>query len=436
MNCTVGEVLSYIKENDVKFIKLTFCDIFGRQKNISLLASELENAFKYGVPFDASAAGGLMNITESDLLLFPDPATLNVLPWRPQSGRVVSLFCNIRYEDLRPFECDSIKILSDAVKRLKEYSMECRIGTNCEFYILGADENGQPLEQPFDKAGYLDAAPLDRCENIRRDIVFTLENMGIMPTSSHHEKGPGQNEIDFKYSDPVNAARNMLVLKSAVKNVCGRNGVYATFMPKPFEGESGSGLHLNIALKKHSKELPLSSAGDGGEADGFIEGILTHMAEIAAFTNSTTNSYKRLGESGAPQFVSWSAGNLSQMLRISKSDNTIKLRSLDSVCNPFIVFALILHAGMDGMDKKLKLRDAVDVPINALSADEKKRLKVISLPDSLEMALEWAKKSNWLKSVLSETLIEKYICVKRAEIEEMKKCDNCSRFEFSHYLDT
>ena len=233
MTYAVREVLQFIKENDVKFIRLAFCDLFGTQKNISIMPNELERAFKEGVSFDASVIKGFADVSKSDLLLFPDPTTLSVLPWRPQQGRVVRFFCDIRTPEKEKFIYDSRDILRNTIKKCIAKGYTPYIGTECEFYLFKTDEEGEPTMVTHDKGGYFDIAPIDKGENIRREICLCLEEMGISPESSHHEQGPGQNEIDFKYSDSLTAADNFITFKSVVKAIAARNGLFASFMPKP-----------------------------------------------------------------------------------------------------------------------------------------------------------------------------------------------------------
>ena len=233
MAYSIKEVLEFVEENDVKFIRLAFCDLFGTQKNISIMPDELERAFNEGISFDASAIKGFADVSKSDLLLFPDPSTLNVLPWRPQQGRVVRFFCDIKTPEKKNVEYDSRNILKNTIKKCISKGYTPYIGTECEFYLFKTDENGDPTTVPHDNGGYLDIAPIDKGENIRREICLCLEEMGIKPESSHHEQGPGQNEIDFKYSDSLTAADNFLTFKSVVMAISARNGLFASFIPKP-----------------------------------------------------------------------------------------------------------------------------------------------------------------------------------------------------------
>ena len=304
---TAEEIFDFIEQEDVKFIRLAFCDPKGRQKNISIMPSELKRAFEDGISFDASAIRGFGGVERSDLLLFPIPSTLNVLSWRPSHGKVVRMFCDIRYPDGTPFEADSRYILSKAVEAARAKGVTVSFGSEFEFYLFKTDENGYPTSIPFDRGGYMDVAPEDKGENIRREICLTLIDMGIRPESSHHEEGPGQNEIDFRFSDAMSAADNAVNFVTVVKAAAMHNGLYADFSPKPLPGESGNGMHVNISI----------SCRDGVDRSSeFMAGIIAHIRELTAFLNNRPESYLRLGEMKAPRYVTWSPENRSQLIRI------------------------------------------------------------------------------------------------------------------------
>ena len=252
MNYSVEEVLQYVSEKDVKFIRLAFCDVFGKQKNISVMPEELKKAFEFGIAIDGSAVAGFGAVLHSDLLLHPDASTLCVLPWRPEHGRVVRMFCGITYPDGTPFAADCRQILLNTIDEAEEFGLNFFFGSEMEFYLFKLNENGEKTFIPYDNAGYMDIAPDDKGENVRREICLTLEQMGIIPESSHHEEGPGQNEIDFKYSDPLTAADNAVTFKSVVNTVAARNGLWASFSPKPLKDSSGNGMHINISAKTDS----------------------------------------------------------------------------------------------------------------------------------------------------------------------------------------
>ena len=278
MKYTKQEVMQFIREEDVKFIRLAFCDLFGAQKNISIMPNEMARAFEYGIAIDASAIEGFGDETHSDLFLHPDPSTLVILPWRPEHGRVVRMYCDITYPDGRPFEGDTRKILQNAVKEAEESGYRFHFGAKMEFYLFKLDENGNPTKEPFDNAGYMDIAPADKGENIRREICLTLEQMDILPESSHHEKGPGQNEIDFRYSSPLEAADNAMNFRSAVQAIVSRNGVAADFSPKPLDDAPGNGFHINFSVKSLSEEDVMPET---------IAGILSYVRDMTVFLKSS-----------------------------------------------------------------------------------------------------------------------------------------------------
>lgn len=388
------EVKSYIEEEDVKFIRLAFFDIKGKQKNISIMPEELDKAFSGGISFDASAVEGFGDEMKSDLFLVPDPSTLTVLPWRPQSGRVVRMFCGIRRPDGSLFESDSRYILQRAVADAEKKGITCFFGSEFEFYLFLTDEDGNPTKIPFDNAGYMDIAPSDKGENVRREICLTLAEMGIIPESSHHEEGPGQNEIDFRYSDALSAADNASTFKSVVETVAMRNGLFADFTPKPIEGKSGNGMHINISIKSSDKRDVTSS---------FMAGILAHIEEMTAYLNSCGDSYKRLGEYKAPKYITWSPENRSQLIRIPAAfgeNKRIELRSPDPMLNPYIAYALLIWAGLDGINRKMTPDEPTN--LNLFCCDKSITDKLKRLPDSIEEARKIARNSEFIRSLLPE----------------------------------
>lgn len=391
---TEEDVISYVEQEDVKFIRLAFCDASGKQKNIAIMPQELKRAFSQGISFDASAVAGFGGVEESDLFLFPIPSTLTDLPWRPSRGKVVRMFCHIRYPDGRPFPMDCRHLLENAVREARQAGLTVQIGAEFEFYLFKTDADGNPTTQPFDHAAYMDVAPEDKGENVRREICLTLESMGISPESSHHEEGPGQNEIDFRYSDAMTAADNALIFMSVVKAVAVSSGLYADFSPKPIPEEAGNGLHINISVRR-----------DGGEQVSryFMAGILEHIREMTAFLNPTEASYRRLGECKAPRFVTWSPGNRSQLIRIPAAQGEYKrmeLRSPDPMVNPHLAYALVIYAGLDGVRRKLLPPEPLNV--NLYTADPGITAGLETLPGSLQEARDAASQSEFIRSVLPE----------------------------------
>ncbi len=396
MRFTKEEAMEFIRENNVKFIRLAICDIFGNQKNISIMPTELEAAFERGFGFDATAIPGFADAGHPDLFLFPDPDTLTLLPWRPTQGRVVRFFCNIRYADGRPFELDTRYILQQAVERAKSMGIRLSVGSECEFYLFRTDEEGNPTDMPLDNAGYMDVAPRDKGENIRREICLTLEEMGITPLSSHHEEGPGQNEIDFRYSNPVCSADDVITFRMVVETLAARNGLYADFSPKPIKDKCGNGYHIDIAPIMIGQEVTEESL-----ADSFMAGILARIRDISLFLNPDCRSYERIGSYKAPKYVAWVKDGRNQLMRVIPFDGKYKrveLRSPDSLANPYIALALIIHAGLDGIEKDMKLCPAFNGDSEKLEA----------LPTSFTEALELSSKSEFVSRYIPERILTEY----------------------------
>lgn len=395
---TAREVFDFVRQEDVKFIRLAFCDVNGKQKNISITPDELPRAFSDGISFDASAIKGFGDEVGSDLLLFPVPSTLNILPWRSSHGNVIRMFCSMKYPDGTQFEKDSRMILQKAVDAAATKGVSVQFGAEFEFYLFNTDEKGMPTDEPFDRAGYMDVAPEDRGENARREICLTLLEMGIKPESSHHEEGPGQNEIDFRYSDAMTAADNAMNFMTVVKAAAQRNGIYADFSPKPLPGESGNGLHINMSVK---------TADGEDHTNAFMAGILAHIKEMTAFLNPTEDSYKRLGEKKAPKYITWSPENRSQLIRIPAAKGEyrrIELRSPDPTANPYIAYALLIMAGLDGIERELTAPEAVNV--NLYKADSSVTEPLDRLPASLDEAIAVAEGSDFVRGVIGMNITD------------------------------
>jgi len=436
MTATVNEVLEFIKENDVKFIRLAFCDLFGRQKNISVMPDVMPMAFEQGIPFDAHAVRGFTDVTKSDLLLVPDPTTLSVLPWRPQQGRVVRFYCDIKRPDGSAFWGDTRHVLKTVINRAMKKGYNCMVGAECEFYLFKTDENGEPTMIPFDNGGYLDVSPLDKGENVRREICLCLEEMGLRPETSHHEQGPGQNEIDFKFSDALTCADNLITFKQVVKTIAGRNGLFASFLPKPLPDKSGSGLHINLSLSQNgSNVFQLGESEHAKTTESFIAGVLQKTPEITAFLNPLPNSYERLGSFEAPRYVSWSYGNRSQLVRIPSAKGErfrMELRSPDPSTNPYLAFALVISAGFFGIENNLALTEKLDADL--YNADKSITDSLARLPENLEEALYLAEKSDFIKTTLNEELLSQFIYLKTLELEDYRRASNSSDYFFNNYF--
>lgn len=394
---TEQDVFDYIEQEDVKFIRLTFCDLSGKQKNISIMPQELSRAFAQGISFDASAIAGFGGPENSDLFLVPIPSTLSPLPWRPSTGKVVRMFCRILRPDGTPFPLDSRWILEQAVRAASAQGLAVFFGSEFEFYLFKTDENGAPTAEPFDRAGYLDVAPEDRGENVRREICLTLESMGILPERSHHEEGPGQNEIDFRYADALTSADNAMHFRSVVQAVALSNGLHADFSPKPMAREAGNGMHINISVK---------SRDERDVQDSFMAGILRHIREMTFYLNPTDMSYRRLGEKKAPRFLSWAEGNRSQLIRIPAAEGAyrrMELRSPDPTANPYLAYALLIYAGLDGVTQNLLPPEPVNRDLYRAEESFLRTLEV--LPASLEEARRAAAESTFIRNVLPEEML-------------------------------
>ena len=392
MKFTRDEVIQYVEETDVKFIRLAFCDVYGKQKNVAIMPGELKRAFSEGISMDASSIAGFGGAVRSDLMLHPDPATLTALPWRPQSGRVIHMFCDIFRPDGTPFEADTRRVLKETVAATEAEGVRFTVGSEIEFYLFRLDENGKPTKEPYDHAGYMDIAPADRGENVRREICLTLEQMGIQPESSHHEGGPGQNEIDFRYADPLTAADNAVTFQAVVRTIAAQNGLWADFSPRPLPDQPGSGMHVNI------------SARDGTDRDllmPMIAGILDKIREITLFLNPCEESYARLGRDRAPGAVTWSPENRNQLIRIPAAAGPYRraeLRSPDPSANPYLAFALVIRAALLGITGDRTPPPPVDT--GAVSHP---------LPKTLDEAKAIAAGSGFLSRCLPETILAAYL---------------------------
>ena len=414
------EAMKFIEVNDVKFIRLQFCDLFGQNRNIAITAMQMERALASGIPFDASLVIGFPESRDTDLVLFPDISTIQLLPWRPQQGKVARILCDIRYPNGDIFEADSRYILKRTLERAEALGYQFKISAECEFYLFKQDENGDPTTIPTDQAGYFDLAPYDRGENTRREICLTLEDMGFEIESSRHEAGCGQHEIDFKHDDALSAADKIMTFKTVVKTVAQRNGVHASFLPKPLMEEPGSGMHIHVFLLKdgqdvfENKDKLLSD-----EARQFMAGGLAHVKAMTAIANPLVNSYKRLtGGKEAPRHIGWGFGNRSPLIRIPMESDEyyrFELRGPDPTCNPYLTFAIILAAGLEGIEKKLVLMDELKLDEDQITRDPLAVKNIQELPITLIDALTEMDADPLIKSVLGQSLANKYIELKTAE---------------------
>jgi glutamine synthetase len=401
MNYTQSEVEQFVVEEDVKFIRIAFVDIFGKMKNISIMPSELARAFDYGVSIDASAISGFGGDVRSDILLHPDASTISFLPWRPERGRVVRMFCSITNPDGSPFEADTRSILMKAIAASNEESVSFAFGSEMEFYLFQRDERGTPTKQPFDSAGYMDVSPEDKGENVRREICLTLERMGITPESSHHEEGPGQNEVDFRYSDPLTAADAAITFRFVVNTIAAMNGLCADFSPLPLAGYPGNGMHINVSAKKTDQNDVMNYV---------LAGLLKHAYESTLFFNPTEASYRRFGVNKAPKYISWSKENRSNLLRVPAAVGEfrrLELRSPDPTCNPYLAYALMIYAGLDGIRKGESPAAPLDVNLhNELNASA---LNLQMLPRDLSEACSAARTSAFISKIIPAGLLDCYL---------------------------
>ena len=396
-----SEVMQYISEEDVKFIRLAFCDVFGNQKNISIMPDELERAFESGISIDASAVSGFEGKVFSDMFLFPDPSTLMLLPWRPDHGRVVRMFCDIKYPNGKIFELDGRSILREAVQTAMNEGFMFTFGSELKFYLFKTDEEGNPTKIPHDNAHYMDIAPMDKGENVRREICLTLERMGITPETSHHEEGPGQNEIDFKFYDPLTAADNAVTFGSVVRTIAARNGLYADFSPNPIPDMPVNSFHIHLAAH--------SIKGEKDIMPNVIAGLMNRVCDMTAFLNPVEDSYLRFGRNKVPKFIAWSAENRSQLIRVLAATGAykrIELRSPDPSANPYICFALMIYAALEGIKNKEELNQPANVNLAEASREEQAKYK--RLPESLNVAKELAANSEFVRRRLPEAMIASY----------------------------
>ncbi len=407
MKYSEKEVLQYVQEDDVKFVRLAFCDIFGKQKNVAILATELPRAFEQGIAIDASSIAGFGSHIKSDLFLFPHADTISELPWRPDTGKVVRMFCELRLPDGTPFALDTRHILEEAVADAKAAGLRFSFGSEIEFYLFKNDEDGMPTKTPYDTAGYMDIAPEDKGENVRREICLMLERMGIAPEASHHEEGPGQNEIDFRYSSPLVAADNAVTFVSAVKAVAARNGLTAEFSPKPMPQSAGNGMHINVSVDGLEPATPAAKKEELTKQA--IAGIMNNISAMTVFLNRTVESYERLGGYKAPKFISWSEENRSQLIRIPADVEPFKrfeLRSADPLTNPYVAFALIIRAGMEGIAKKMELPQPAD--FDMFTASSEVLADYVALPSTLLEAKDAARNDEFINATLPQDLVAAY----------------------------
>lgn len=435
------DIIKFVEENDVEFIRLQFTDLFGILKNVAIPKSQLKKALDNQMMFDGSSIDGFARIEESDMCLRPDLDSFVIFPWRPQTGKVARLICDVYKTDGTPFEGDPRHILKKAIAEAEKMGYTFNVGPECEFFLFNVDENGAPTTNSNDQAAYFDLGPNDLGENARRDMVLTLEDMGFVIEASHHECAPAQHEIDFKYGEAVKTADSIMTFKLAVKTIAQRHGLHATFMPKPKANMAGSGMHINMSLEKYGKNVFADENGKNGlseEAYHFIAGLMKHINGIVAITNPLVNSYKRLIPGyEAPVYIAWSAKNRSPLIRIPAArgkGTRVELRNPDPTANPYLALAVCLIAGLDGIKNKLEVCDSVDANIYAMTKRERRERGIDSLPETLIDAVKHLEKDELIMEFLGEETAEKYIEAKKAEWKSYKVA--VSEWEVNQYLST
>lgn len=438
------EILEKAKKNDVKFVRLQFTDILGIVKNVAIPVGQLEKALTEGIYFDGSSINGFVRIQESDMRLEPDPDTFTILPWRnnendePMTARLI---CNVKQPDGTPFEGDPRHVLKRATEKADEMGYEFFCGPEPEFFVF-EKENQKPTLKTQDAGGYFDLAPRDLASDLRRDMILMLEDMGFEVEASHHEVAEGQHEIDFKYEEGLKTADNIATFRVVVRAVAELNNLHATFMPKPIAGINGSGMHTHMSLFNDEKNV-FYDPGDeyklSQTAYNFLGGLIEHAPAITAVTNPTVNSYKRLVPGyEAPIYMAWSSVNRSALIRIpgvEKPEGTrLEYRSPDPSCNPYLALAVMLQAGLDGIQKDIEPPEAITENIYELTEEKRKQYGIETLPGNLKQAIEALKQDQVILDALGGHVAEKFIEAKEAEWDEYKA--QVSEWEIGKYLQT
>ncbi|MGG3889509.1 type I glutamate--ammonia ligase [Metabacillus fastidiosus] len=422
-------VLEMVKENNVRYIRLQFTDLFGAIKNVEIPVSQLSKALDNKMMFDGSSIEGFVRIEESDMYLYPDLDTFVIFPWTSENGKVARFICDIYHPDGTPFEGDPRNNLRRVLKEMEKVGFtNFNVGPEPEFFLFKLDAKGEPTLELNDKGGYFDLAPTDSGENCRRDIVLELQEMGFEIEASHHEVAPGQHEIDFKYQDALKACDDIQTFKLVVKTIARKHGLHATFMPKPLFGVNGSGMHANVSLFKGEENVFYDPAGVlelSSVAGNFIAGILKHAQNFTAVTNPIVNSYKRLVPGyEAPCYVAWSARNRSPLIRIPASrglSTRVEIRSVDPSANPYLAMAVLLAAGLDGIKNNMAAPNAIDQNIYAMSKEEREKYGITDLPADLAQALKYLKEDNVITDALGKHIFERFIEAKQIEWDLFRK---------------
>src|SRR3990170_3883802 len=435
---TNEDVLRSIEDNQVRFLRLQFVDIGGMVKNVGIPVSQAEKALKSGIAFDGSSIEGFVRIEESDMILKPDINTYNVLPWDVSDGKVARIICDVHRPDGKPFEGDPRYVLKRAIQEAAKLGFVMNNGPEIEFFLFNR-ENGGATVKPHDFGGYFDFPPIDQAEDIRQKIVNDLETLGFNIEASHHEVSNGQHEIDFKYADALTTADNVITFKFVTRTIALRDNLHTSFMPKPIFGINGSGMHTNISLFKGNKNAFYDESKDMEVSDTlryFVGGLKKHVKSFTAVTNPIVNSYKRIVPGyEAPVYIAWSGANRSSMIRIPAArgmSTRVELRSPDPSCNPYLSFAVILMAGLDGVDNQIDPGEPTTLNLFHLNEEGRKEHGIESLPGSLKEALDNLETDSIIRNALGEHVYEDFMRLGRAEWDAYRI--SVHEWEINRYL--
>ena len=431
-------VLRLAKEHDVRFIRMWFTDILGFLKSFAITIDELEQALEEGIGFDGSSIEGFARIDESDMLAVPDPNTFCLLPWRPKENAVARMFCDVTYPGGKQFDGDPRFVLKRNLARAAKLGYTFYVGPELEFFVFKSADAPVPIDQ----GGYFDLTPLDAASDLRRDIILAMEEMGIGIEYSHHEAAPSQHEIDFRYTDALSMADNVMTYRLVVKEIAFKHGLYASFMPKPLADHNGSGMHVNVSLFKGERNLFFEAKDRlhlSPVAKQFLAGLLRHAPEMTLVLNQWGNSYKRLIPGyEAPVYMTWAQRNRSHMIRIpmykpgKQTATRVELRSPDPACNPYLAFSVILAAGLEGIEKRYPLPEPTEANVFAFSEEERARRGIKRLPESLGEAIKLAEGSKLLRQALGEHVFTSFLENKKIEYDRFRRA--LTDYELKTYL--
>jgi glutamine synthetase len=435
-------VLRTVEERDIRFIRLWFTDVLGILKSVAIAPAELESAFSEGIGFDGSSIEGLTRVYEADMIARPDPTTFQVLPWRGERQGTARMFCDILTPDNEPSLADSRNVLKRALAKASDKGFTFYTHPEVEFYLFESPTDLTAPLVPVDQGGYFDHVPRGTTHDFRRSAIGMLESMGISVEFSHHEAGPGQNEIDLRYADALTTADNIMTFRTVVKEVALEQGVFASFMPKPIADQPGSGMHTHLSLFEGDRN---AFHGAGGEyelskvARSFIAGLLKHATEITAITNQYVNSYKRLwGGAEAPSYVCWGHNNRSALVRVPMykpgkgNSSRVEYRALDSAANPYLAFAVLLAAGLKGVEQGYELPEGAEDDVWELTDAERRALGIEPLPQSLDTAIQVMERSELVAETLGEHVFDFVLRNKRREWDEYR--GQVTQFELQKFL--